>query len=722
MKILIIGSGGREHAIAQKLEGHDLSYMGTHANPGLDDLGKNLGTFDLVSFQTKVKEFDLVCVGPEKPLADGVADIALENGVPCIGPSKKASEIEWSKSRLRHLMRGHYIPGLIEYQVIEKSRDNWLEETVKFLKKGPYVVKADGLCGGKGVKVFGDHLHNMDEALEYIESLGKRFVLERRELGREFSLMSFCDGKTLKHMPLVQDFKRLKEFNQGLNTGGMGSVLQKDGLLPGITLEDRKFAESINEKVIEALNDEDILYQGILYGSFMKTDEGIKVIEYNSRFGDPEVINIMEVLETDLTDIFVAICNQTLDQQEIRYLEQDVVCKYLVPPGYPDNPKKNFSLNLTGGEYIYGSIMRTDECYQGLGSRTVAIVRETGEEVNEKMEEIVAINPDLELQYRPDIGVEYVYQRKKKTTYQDAGVDIQEGNRLVSNLKEFLPVGGFGGTFKLGDKYLISSIDGVGTKTDVALKLGQVSNLGYDIVNHSINDILVQDAQPLFFLDYLGTSNLNADLMLQIVRSMHKACTERGVALLGGETAEMPGIYRQDQVDIVGCIVGIADHVWENRVEEGDMIIGFPSSGLHTNGFSLVRKVFTDQEIEEHAEELLAPHTCYLDQVKQIQREGIDIKGMSHITGGGFYDNLERVLPDNLTAVIRKKSWTPLPIFKKIQDKSGLEDEMYRVFNMGIGFCIIINMEDLAAVSSLTDCVPIGYLQSKTDSNSVKLI
>lgn len=305
------------------------------------------------------------------------------------------------------------------------------------------------------------------------------------------------------------------------------------------------------------------------------------------------------------------------------------------------------------------------------------------------------------------------------TTYKAAGVDIDAGEEAVRRIKDYVKstytsdvltdVGTFGGMMRLNapeiaEPVLVSSIDGVGTKVKIASMMNKYDTVGGDLVNHSINDILVQGARPLFFLDYFATNSLNPQVVAEVVKGMSDACMEADCALIGGETAEMPGVYCDGEFDLAGCIVGIVDRqkiVDGSAIQPGDVLVGLASAGLHTNGYSLVRKIFfsdndfkVDQFVPELGgvlgEVLLAPHKCYSKAVFSIM-EHCDIRGMAHLTGGGFYNNIPRVLPADCQVTVERRSWGVPPIFQLIQDLGKIENsEMHRTFNMGIGFVLIV--------------------------------
>ena len=312
---------------------------------------------------------------------------------------------------------------------------------------------------------------------------------------------------------------------------------------------------------------------------------------------------------------------------------------------------------------------------------------------------------------------------KKGMSYKECGVNIDEGNRFVSKIKKVVTswhrpevmrgIGGFGGLFdisKFGYKepILVTSIDGVGTKLSIAMKMNKHDTVGMDIVNHCVNDILVQGAKPLYFTDYIGTGKLNADKMEEVIKGMHKACREANCELIGGETAEMPGMYNGEDYDLVGAITGIVEKsklISGDTIRPGDVLLSLPSTGLHTNGYSLARKVVFDKmkftvdtkvdELEHSVgETLLVPHRCY-GPIMYDLLEKFEIKGMAHITGGGITENLPRIFPEGIGAEVEISKIKVLPIFQCIQEWGNIEKmEMFRVFNMGVGMILVISKEE----------------------------
>ncbi len=312
---------------------------------------------------------------------------------------------------------------------------------------------------------------------------------------------------------------------------------------------------------------------------------------------------------------------------------------------------------------------------------------------------------------------------KKPSAYAAAGVDIDEMMSGLQAIKTMVrstatpgvlsEIGRFGGLFRSPGKntVLVASTDGVGTKLKVASMAGRHDTVGQCLINHCVNDILTQGARPLFFLDYLGTAKLSSKVFASVLRGLCKACRENGCALLGGETAEMPGLYPEGEYDLVGTLVGVVDKhklIHGETLRSGDILIGLPSSGLQTNGYSLARKILFDQlGLGVHdllpgtrrtlADVLLAVHQSFLKPVGVVESAGVRIRGMAHITGGGLVDNVPRMLPTGLDAVIDRSTWRVPPIFRFLQEQGGIDpEEMFRVFNMGIGYVIAVRQKDAA--------------------------
>src|SRR5689334_504649 len=330
----------------------------------------------------------------------------------------------------------------------------------------------------------------------------------------------------------------------------------------------------------------------------------------------------------------------------------------------------------------------------------------------------------------------------KAATYADAGVNIDAANRATEKIKELArstfngrtlsEIGSFGGMFDgafpdLKQPVLVASADGVGTKLKIAFATGVHNTVGRDLVNHCVNDILVQGARPLFFLDYVATGKLSPEVVASVVEGVTDGCGENGCVLLGGETAEMPGFYKDGEYDIAGFIVGVVDRekiIDGKSIAAGDVLLALPSAGLHTNGYSLARKLFFDVANYEPLKSipelgttvgnaLLAPHLSYLRPLEGLLDRGV-IKGLAHITGGGLTDNIPRILPEGTAVKIEQGSWDVLPIFEVLQRIGNVSEfEMYRTFNMGVGMVIVCSRSDVDPIKSHfkergDECYPIG--------------
>ena len=427
LRILLIGSGAREHAIARSLslsaKKKEIYCLATNYNPGIADLCnnitvENINDPEIVKTYAKKHKIDFSIIGPENPLANGIADALSDINIGSIGPKKNLAQIETSKSFTRKLLTEYKIPGCPKFETF--SNINGVKSFLEELDEN-YVVKYDGLAGGKGVKVAGDHLNSHTEAISYCEELIKKggiFLIEKKLIGEEFSLMSFCDGSNLNHMPAVQDHKRAYEKDKGPNTGGMGTYSDSDHSLPFLENSHIRAAQKINEKTAHALKDKfGEGYKGVLYGGFIATADGVQLIEYNARFGDPEAMNVLSILDTDLIDICIAILNEELDDIDINFHKMATVCKYAVPDGYPDKPVKNKQIDISGVDDLeklfHASIELKNKNLVQIGSRTVAYVG-IGETIweAEKIAEKEISKVKGPLFHRRDIGTTDLIQKK----------------------------------------------------------------------------------------------------------------------------------------------------------------------------------------------------------------------------------------------------------------------------------------------------------------------
>lgn len=439
-KILLIGNGAREHCIGEALvkSGRaELYVFANKKNPGLFELAKEyqLGKLNdfpaILDFTKKVKP-DFAFVGPDDPIADGVADLLLELEIHSVAPLKTVARLESSKSFTRDLLQKYKIPGNPKFKVFLGTDGvrNFLDEL-----GGQFVIKADGLMGGKGVKVSGEHLANQEEGEQYakecIEKFG-RVVIEEKFIGQEFSLMSFVDGKNVIDMPPVQDHKRAFEGDIGANTGGMGTYSDANHLLPFLTKKDLDDAHEITVKTADALfRETGALYKGIMYGGFIAVKDGVRLIEYNARFGDPEVMNVLPILKTDFVSICESIISGSLDRTNVKFENLATVCKYMCPEGYPDNPKSGEKIMIEGGgpkdknvRMYYASVDQREDGLYLSSSRGIAFVGigKTIDEAEQKAESAVLCVKGPVF-HRRDIGTKGLIEKRVSMMRSIRGAD-----------------------------------------------------------------------------------------------------------------------------------------------------------------------------------------------------------------------------------------------------------------------------------------------------------
>jgi phosphoribosylamine--glycine ligase len=425
IKVLLIGNGAREHAIAEAIRNspqkHSLfSYMKSN-NPGIRSLSSRCeqGEYhDLGRITDFAKQMaaDFCVVGPEAPLDHGVVDALAKVGVPSVGPGKELAKLETSKTFARLLMEKHRVPGLPKFGVFREM--DGIKEFLDSLDS--FVVKPDGLTGGKGVMVHGEHLKDAKDALRYCEEVLKSHasvIVEEKLEGEEFSLQSFTDGRFVLDSPPAQDHKRAYVGDQGPNTGGMGSYSCSNHLLPFIGKGDMEEAHRITELVAKAIAKETgSLYKGVMYGGFMVTRDGVKLLEYNARLGDPEAMNVLPILKSDFIDLCYGIINNSLHKSRTEFDRKASVCKYVVPNGYPENPVKNERIEIassSAARIYYASVdQRPDGLYMS-GSRAIAFVGISDDLWSaERIAEEAIKSVKGNVFYRPDIGTRALIEKR----------------------------------------------------------------------------------------------------------------------------------------------------------------------------------------------------------------------------------------------------------------------------------------------------------------------
>ena len=430
MKVLTVGGGGREHAAVEALyrSGGEIYSVMKNANPGIiarskDHLLCDEKDIDRICRFAKDNDVKLAFIGPEAPLEVGVVDALEKEGVLCASPTKAAARIETSKSFMRDLVDRYHIEGNLAYASFDNAKD--AEEYVKGVDH-EIVVKPVGLTGGKGVKVQGEHLHSFQDIMDYINEIfdmnigGAGVILEERAVGEEFTQMVFCDGKNIRPMPLVQDHKRAYEGDVGPNTGGMGSYTDSNHLLPFITESERKEALKIIQDIVDAMAKEGCPYRGPMYGQFMLTVNGPKIIEINARFGDPEAMNVLTLLKSDFVDICYRMATGTLTE-DVEFSDEATVCKYVVPEGYgvKSISGKEISVDVEniercGARVYFANVDQKDGKLLTGTSRSVGIVgiAKTMEEAESNCENALRYVKCDHIFVRHDIGTKALVQKR----------------------------------------------------------------------------------------------------------------------------------------------------------------------------------------------------------------------------------------------------------------------------------------------------------------------
>ena len=393
MKLLVVGGGAREHAICDAIyrsKNTELYSVMKNLNPGIQKISKEIlqeketNINKVVEFAKKL-DIDIVIVGPEAPLEKGLVDELNKQGIKTCSPTKKAAKIETDKEWMRNLLKKHKIPGQLKYETFTDSK-----KAKKYIENQDcrVAIKPIGLTGGKGVKVADDHFKTIDDAMQYVNEVinnkvggQAKILIEEKAIGEEFTLQAFSDGNMILPLHAVQDHKRLLPGDNGPNTGGMGSYSCNNGLLPFLTKSEYEEGAGILQKIVEALKTEGCPYVGPIYGQFMLTMNGPKIIEINARFGDPEAMNVLPLLETDFLEICRAMLNETLNSVKLKMKKKSTVCKYIVPEGYGVKSMTGEKIKIdenmissTGSKLFYASVNKENSYVSTTSSRSLAVV------------------------------------------------------------------------------------------------------------------------------------------------------------------------------------------------------------------------------------------------------------------------------------------------------------------------------------------------------------
>lgn len=757
LRILLIGNGGREHALAWKLSQSPLveSIVAVPGNGGTATCPKTTNNTTvsaddfpgLVTF-AQTHKINLVIPGPEQPLVDGVEAFFTDVGIPVFGPSKAAARMEGSKTFSKDFMKKHNIPtaayeNFSDYESAKKYVDSVQHDVV---------IKATGLAAGKGV-IIPQTKEEAHQALSEIMcdksfgSAGDEVVIEEFLTGDELSILSFCDGYTIKSLPPAQDHKRIFDGDRGPNTGGMGCYAPTNIATPELVA---RIEKEVLEPTIAGMRNDRIPFKGVLFTGLMITPHGPKALEYNVRFGDPETQTVLPLLseDTDLAEIMLACAKGYLSSVDIQIQPKFSATVVVAAGGYPGSYAKGTPMTVgtpaagSGITIFHAGTKLAGNELQTSGGRVIAanaVGASLEEAVLKAYEEGIKLIQFDKMFYRKDIA--HRAFRKPATapsaglTYAQAGVSIDAGNELVEMIKKAVrstarpgadaEIGGFGGEVDLeaagylSAPVLVGAIDGVGTKLIIAQTMKKHDTVGIDLVAMNVNDLVVQGAEPVMFLDYYSCSKLYPSDAAAFVSGVAVGCRQSNCALVGGETAEMPGIYHGDDYDAAGAAIGVMRKEARlprlSSMAEGDVLLGLASNGVHSNGFSLVRRIVEhaglkytdacpwDSTASSVGESLLTPTRIYVKPLLKALSLNL-IKGLSHITGGGLTENVPRMLPKTLAAEIDVTSWKVPAVFQWLQKAGGVEaKEMARTFNNGVGMVAVVSASEADQAMSVLE-------------------
>lgn len=601
-----------------------------------------------------------------------------------------------------------------------------------------------------------------DYIVSDVLAAGDEVVIEECLEGDELSILSFSDGHSIQSLPPAQDHKRIFDGDLGPNTGGMGCYAPTRVATKQLIEE---IDRTILQPTIDGMRKDRVPFVGTLFTGLMITKNGPKVLEYNTRFGDPETQTLLPLLETDLAEIMIACCESYLDAISIKVDPKKSSATVIVAAGgYPGSYAKGTPMTVTppppNTNIFHAGTAIKDGQLQTNGGRVIAsqAVAETLEQAVERA--YTGLEASIKFDkmfYRKDIAHRALKPAKQEAslTYADAGVDVAAGNFFVERIKTAVrstkragadaEIGGFGGEVDLNaagytsGPVIVGAIDGVGTKLLIAQAMNKHDTVGIDLVAMNVNDLVVQGATPLMFLDYYGCSKLNSEAAAAFVEGVATGCRDAGCALVGGETAEMPGMYQGDDYDAAGCAVGaMAKELRLPRTSEmveGDVLLGLASNGVHSNGFSLVRRIVAKESLawDEPApwdgpktvgSSLLTPTRIYVKQLLGVIGEKL-VLGLSHITGGGLTENIPRMLPHHLAAEVDVSTWDLPAVFKWLKQKGPVTaPELAKTFNTGVGMVLAVSRETAARVKEMLEkegetVYTIGKLVQRTTEGTV---
>lgn len=769
LNVLVVGNGGREHAVAWRLAQSPkvATVYVAPGNGGTSTIGPKV--VNVPELSSSPKDFEklqqfavahgvgLVVPGPEQPLVDGIASFFTKVGIPVFGPSAKAAVMEGSKAFSKIFMDKHSIPTarFRNFTSVDDARKHIEEVDYKI------VLKADGIAAGKGVLIpetKAEALAGLDEIMvaKNFGSAGDEIVIEEFLEGDELSILTITDGYSFFNLPAAQDHKRAGDGDLGLNTGGMGAYAPAPIATPDVLA---KIDEKIIRPTIDGMRKDGFPMCGVLFTGIMLSPlKEPKVLEYNVRFGDPETQTVLPLLtdDTDLADVMLAAAEHRLDSVAIATKPHTYSTTVVIAAGgYPELYAKGDEITVktpAKDTYIFhAGTAEKDGKIVTAGGRVIAAtatastLRESVDRAYVGVDQVSFANK----YNRTDIAHRAFRDADKSAgiTYAEAGVSVDNGNLLVEQIKAKVKstsrtgadsdIGGFGGLFDLkaagydgADTLLVAATDGVGTKLRIAQIMNIHDTVGIDLVAMNVNDLVVQGAEPLIFLDYFATGKLDVEVAAKFVTGVADGCITAGCALVGGETSEMPGMYDEGHYDTNGTAVGavskgkILPRISE--MKEGNVLIGLRSDGVHSNGFSLIRHIISKSGLDYKSpapwasgrsigEELLVPTKIYVKQLLPAIKKGL-LLGMAHITGGGLVENIPRALPKHLQAQVDLSKWEVPSIFKWFGKQGNVPyTDILKTLNLGIGMVVIVDQANVDAAlaefkAAGEDAVVIGSL------------
>uniref|UniRef100_A0A8B9CH34 Trifunctional purine biosynthetic protein adenosine-3 n=1 Tax=Anser brachyrhynchus TaxID=132585 RepID=A0A8B9CH34_9AVES len=727
-RVLVIGSGGREHALAWKLaqSPHVKQVFVAPGNAGTADNGKISNSAVLVSNHTIVTQFckdhniGLVLVGQEALLAAGIVDDLRAAGVRCFGPSAKAAQLASNTSFAKAFLDRHGIPTA-RWKAFTNP-----QEACRFIISTDFparVVRARGPAARKEVTIAA----SKEEACRAVQEImqdrmfGEMVVIEELLQGEELSCLCFTDGVTVASMPPAQAHKRLLDGDQGPNTGGMGAYCPVPQV-PEVLLE--KINDAILQHVVDSMRQEGAAYVGVLQTGLMLTKDGVKILNFKCQFGDPQCQVILPLLKNDFYEVIQATIDGKLCSFMPAWSENSTaVCVVMASPGYPGDYDKGMEVTgllqakELGLQVFHAGTTLKDGRVVTSGGRVLSItaVKEDLMKALGEANRGVAAIRFKGATYRKDIGHRGI-RLLKQSLYVSKGTSRNrcQSKALGTRSGSHSEIRGFAGFFDLkasgyDDPILVSQTKGLGSKLQVAQACKRHDTIGQDLVAVCVNDILAQGAEPLFFLTYFACGKLDVDVTQTIKEGIAEACRNAGCAFLGREMAEVTGMYSSGEYDLAGFVVGAVERgqmlLGLQGADEEDVFIGLASSAIHGRGFSIIRKILLMSSLHYSSpapgscgdktlgDILLTPAKPYSPSLLPVLRSG-HVKAFAFIAEEGLLEGISRVLPEHVSAVLDALSWKIPEIFCWLYKEGNLsEEEMAWTFNCGIGAVLVVQKE-----------------------------